>query len=289
MIVVLAGGSWVGWQDGNSLIWAVLAAAAALAVVSFWDDRRSLSWRVRMGFQALAAAFVVTELAWSSFALHGPAVALIATVALAFVFVGYANAFNFMDGINGIAGGQALVTGLGTASVAIAVGASVGHPAILLSLLIVGAAAGFLPHNFPRAKMFMGDVGSVPCGFLLAVLAAWLARDFGWWLLVPLGLLHANFIMDTAITVVRRVLRGERWHDAHREHFYQRLIRAGWSHTAVTGCEMGLQVLVLGVVLLGVMRGESSIAWMAPVVVSVWLGFFGFCESQFRRRTADRG
>jgi len=137
--------------------------------------------------------------------------------------------------------------------------------------------------------MFMGDVGSVPCGFLLAVLAAWGARDFGWWLLVPLGLLHANFVLDTAITVVRRILRGEPWHDAHREHFYQRLIRAGWSHSAVTGCEMALQVVALGVVLTGVTRGEYSIVWMVPVVSTIWLAFFGFCEREFRRYQMDRG
>ena len=286
MIVVLAGGVCVGWANGIGLVWPVLAATAVLAVVSFWDDRKPLSWRVRMGFQSLAAAFVATELAWGSFVLHGPAVALIATVTLAFVFVGYANAFNFMDGINGIAGGQALVTGLGTAFVAIAVGAPVGHPAILLSLLIVGAAAGFLPHNFPRAKMFMGDVGSVPCGFLLAVLAAWVARDFGWWLLVPLGLLHANFVLDTAITVVRRIFRGERWHEAHREHFYQRLVRAGRSHTFVTLLEMGLQVMIMGLLILYLRAGVAARAVLAGAVLLLWLTFFGWVECCFRRSAA---
>ena len=95
----------------------------------------------------------------------------------------------------------------------------------------------------------MGDVGSAPLGFLLAFLALWAAKEHGWWLLIPLALLHANFVLDTGITFVRRVLRGEKWYDAHREHFYQRLIRSGKSHAFVTGCEMGLQLLVLGLIL----------------------------------------
>ncbi|MHB8524336.1 MAG: MraY family glycosyltransferase [Limisphaerales bacterium] len=149
--------------------------------------------------------------------------------------------------------------------------------------MLAGAAAGFLPHNFPRARMFMGDVGSAPLGFLLASVALWIPVRDGWWLLVPLCLMHTNFVLDTAITLCRRVLRGERWHEAHREHFYQRLIRSGRSHSFVTGLEMGLQVLVFALLSAYIRVGVASRLALAVAVVLLWCGFFAYCESQFRR------
>jgi len=199
-----------------------------------------------------------------------------------FWIAGYTNAFNFMDGINGIASLQATITGCG---MALLVGTSTGNFAstpVLLSLLIGGAALGFLPHNFPKARMFMGDVSSAPLGFLLAVVALWLAQTAGWWLMIPLGLLHANFVLDTAITLFRRILRGERWYDAHREHFYQRLIRSGRSHTFVTLWEAGLQLVTLGLVLL---YPQASVGMRVGITVSVlfiWLVFFFCCEVALR-------
>jgi UDP-N-acetylmuramyl pentapeptide phosphotransferase/UDP-N-acetylglucosamine-1-phosphate transferase len=235
--------------------------------------------------------------------------AVISFTVLFLWIAGYTNAFNFMDGINGIAAGQAVVTGVGMAllsSVASSQGSVVSgqtsevstslsgslwssgqtagvSPPVLLSVIVAGAAAGFLPHNFPRARMFMGDVGSAPLGFILAVLVIWLARDHGGWLLIPLALLHANFVLDTAITLGRRVLRGERWYEAHKEHFYQRLVRAGKSHTFVTLFEMGLQVVVLGLMLLYVVSTVPVRIALALMVLLIWAGFFVYCEREFRR------
>jgi phospho-N-acetylmuramoyl-pentapeptide-transferase len=130
--------------------------------------------------------------------------------------------------------------------------------------------------------MFMGDVGSAPLGFWLAVLSLWLAQSAGWWLLVPLVLLHANFVLDTGITLLRRILRGERWYEAHREHFYQRLIRSGKSHVFVTGWEMALQGLVLGLMVLYLHASVPGRAGLIAVVILVWLAFFAYCEPLFR-------
>jgi UDP-N-acetylmuramyl pentapeptide phosphotransferase/UDP-N-acetylglucosamine-1-phosphate transferase len=131
--------------------------------------------------------------------------------------------------------------------------------------------------------MFMGDVGSAPLGFLLAVLTLWLARTVGPWLVIPLALLHANFFLDTGITLCRRVLRGERWHEAHREHFYQRLIRSGKTHAFVTGLEMALQAVVLGLMVLYLFAGTPIRVGLATLVVLLWLAFFAYCERSFRR------
>jgi len=247
-----------------------------------------LSWRARIGVQIGAAVLVAVELAWRLVPFQGELIASLLVGMLVFVIVGYTNAFNFMDGINGIAGAQTLVCGLGTAGLAVVAGVPLDHPAVLFSLLAAGAAAGFLPHNFPRAKMFMGDVGSVPSGFLLAVLAAWVARDFGWWLLVPLGLLHANFLLDTGITLIRRVVLGDRWYEAHREHFYQRLVRAGKSHAFVTVVEMALQIIVLGLVLAYLQVGSVGRLLLIGIVVMIWLSFFTLAEVCFRRFMAEQ-
>jgi UDP-N-acetylmuramyl pentapeptide phosphotransferase/UDP-N-acetylglucosamine-1-phosphate transferase len=187
-----------------------------------------------------------------------------------------------MDGINGIAAGQGSITAAGTALITGLAAKSWDSSVVLGAVVIVGACAGFLPHNFPKARMFMGDVGSAPLGFLLAFLALWAAKEHGWWLLIPLAWLHANFVLDTGITLVRRVLRGEKWYDAHREHFYQRLIRSGKSHAFVTGCEMGLQLLVLGLMVAYVWSGPVARMGLILAVLAVWGCFFAYCEREFR-------
>ena len=264
-------------------IWVILASSVVLSVVSFLDDRRPLSWRLRLAVQIAATLIALAALYGQS--PHKSAILAVFPVLL-LALVGYANAFNFMDGINGLAAVQATLTGFGTALVAVTAGIPQEHPAIVMSLLMAGAAAGFLPHNFPRASMFMGDVGSVPLGFLLALCAIWIAVEHGLWLLIPFGLLHANFILDTGITVVLRMLRGEPVHQAHCEHFYQRLVRAGKSHRFVTGWEGFLQALVLIVVVTAMkMRWIMTMRFVAiGIVCAIWIGFFSYAEFKFRRR-----
>jgi UDP-N-acetylmuramyl pentapeptide phosphotransferase/UDP-N-acetylglucosamine-1-phosphate transferase len=300
MLVVLSGGLAVGGRSGVVLV--LMGLAFGLAVLSFWDDLRPLRPAVRFGGHALAAIGVLYVLGWPRFspdltALAGPAwPGLVSGIFLFLWLTGYTNAFNFMDGINGIAAGQAIVTGFGMAllgsvasgqstlrSSATEDGWSVVSPPVLLSLVIAGAALGFIPHNFPKARMFMGDVGSASVGFLLAALVLWIARDYGWWLLIPLGLLHANFVLDTGLTLARRVLRGERWHEAHREHFYQRLIRSGKSHPFVTGLEMALEGVVLGLMVLYLHASVLARVGLIALVILVWLAFFAYCERLFRR------
>jgi UDP-N-acetylmuramyl pentapeptide phosphotransferase/UDP-N-acetylglucosamine-1-phosphate transferase len=284
VVIVLVLGGVAGLHPPSVLSVAWLLLALGLAVVSFLDDIRSLPWKVLFGTHGLvSAAFLYALARRGGFdGLSFPLASGLGIVLFLFL-AGYANAFNFMDGINGIAASQAAVTSLGTIAVAVAAGVSFSHPALVLAAIIAGAAAGFLPHNFPRARMFMGDVGAVFMGFGLAAIAVWIAEDQGWWLLVPLGCLHANFILDTAITVVRRIMRGEVFHQAHREHFYQRLVRAGWSHTRVTLTEAALQIVVAVALTLGVTQGPRVMIWMVPVVCGIWLGFFGFCERTFVR------
>ena len=293
LLVVLLGALVLGRTSAVTLV--LSALSLGLAVLSFWDDLRPLLAVVRFGGHALAALGVLHVLKWPRFSLDlisQPGVAWPALVSGLFLFLwltGYTNAFNFMDGINGLAAGQAIVTGLGMALLGSMAGGQspVGSPPVLLSLVIAGACAGFLPHNFPTARMFMGDVGSAPLGFLLAAVVVWIARDYGCWLLIPLGLLHANFVLDTGITLARRILRGERWYEAHREHFYQRLIRSGKSHPFVTGLEMALQGVVLGLMVLYLYASVPVRVGLITVVILLWLGFFAYCERVFGRTKAE--
>lgn len=131
--------------------------------------------------------------------------------------------------------------------------------------------------------MFMGDVGSVTLGFLLASVAVWLVEIGGRQLVVPLVLLHANFVLDTGITLFRRVLRGEHFSQSHREHFYQRLVRAGKSHSFVTTVELVLQAGVV-ILLLVYLQSDASLRWyIGMAVIACWLAFFSYADACFRR------
>lgn len=277
----------VALHDGSLQTRVWLAAVLLLATVSFIDDLRSVPARWRFLCHAVAAGVLV----WLSLPVlsapvfgDGSVLGQVLGMTVAFCWLtGYTNAFNFMDGINGLSAGQAVVTSVGMAWLA---GSATGRwdaPAIGFSLLLGGAALGFLPHNFPSARMFMGDVGSASIGFILATLVLWLGADAGWALWVPLLLLHANYVLDTGITLTRRVLAGARWYEPHREHFYQRLIRAGKSHATVTSVEMGLQVVA--VVLLSFYFHASPGARIALVVAVLlqWVFFFLWAERCFRR------
>jgi len=292
---VLAAAIWVGWLTDLQHLLAIGLCTVALAVVSFLDDLKSIPVAIRLTVHFLVAALALGALGITGITVGfnpGAGVQIPSAVAGALGclwIAGYTNAFNFMDGINGIAAGQAAITGLGMALLA-----ALGHgdynvTPVLISLALAGAALGFLPYNFPTARMFMGDVGSAPLGFLLGVLVIWLAQSAGTWLLIPLALLHANFVLDTAITVVRRVARGEKWHQAHREHFYQRLLRSGKSHAFVTGWELALQGLTLALMVLYVQTSMPLRIALASAVVLIWLTFFGYCEFAFRRHAAKNG
>ncbi|MGO8698214.1 MAG: MraY family glycosyltransferase [Limisphaerales bacterium] len=291
--MAMAGGAimlvFLGWPLQRDVTFVMLLGALWIGVVSFFDDIKPVGASIRFGSHAVAAvaalvALRVCGLRWGVDSGGFPWPVAAGVWFMGFLWIaGYTNAFNFMDGINGLAAGQAIVTGFGMALLGGLALQGYHSAPVLWSVAIASAALGFLPHNFPKARMFMGDVGSAPLGFLLAVLTLWLAMSAGWWLLIPLVLLHANFVLDTGITLLRRILRGERWYEAHREHFYQRLIRSGKTHAFVTGWEMALQAVVLGLMVLYLKAGVPVRVGLIAVVILLWLAFFAYCERLFRR------
>ena len=240
--------SWPGW--GHLESW-ILGVTMLLGFVSFMDDRGGVPVWIRLGCQfvvsstlALGAGLFLTviqlpffgtiELGWMGF-----------VITILFL-VWFTNLYNFMDGIDGLAGGM---TTLGCGFMA-HFAWEFGHEFIFVSALILSVASvGFLTHNFPPAKIFMGDVGSVVSGFLCGALIVLGCRDGVFDVWVPF-ILFSPFILDATVTLIRRAWQGEKVLVAHRTHYYQRLVLSGWGHRKTVLAEYAIMVLCGGIALL---------------------------------------
>jgi len=229
----------------------VLACAAALCLVSLVDDVRDLAIPVRLAAQAtcIVVAMVALSAADAAHARLGAVEAAFAFVAVLWM----TNLFNFMDGSDGLAGGMALI---GFAAFAAGAWAAQEIPLALASAAVASAAAGFLVHNFPPARVFMGDAGSVPLGFLAGALGLYGIVREAWPAWFPL-VVFSPFIVDATVTLARRVARGERPWRAHRSHYYQRLVLAGWSQRRLALCAYALMGLAAVAALLGRAAGPA--------------------------------
>jgi UDP-N-acetylmuramyl pentapeptide phosphotransferase/UDP-N-acetylglucosamine-1-phosphate transferase len=199
-------------------LWLPMALALALAAVSLYDDVRGLPRRLRFGAHFAAAALLV----WYVLSPMHPLEMLFLVLAVAWI----TNLYNFMDGADGVAGGMTLI---GFSAYAIAAWLA-GEPALAtLSAAIAAAALGFLTHNFHPARIFLGDVGSIPLGFLAAALGIVGWRYDAWPLWFPV-LVFGPFNADATVTFIRRLARRDKVWEAHREHYYQRIVRMGLGH-----------------------------------------------------------
>ena len=232
--LLAAAGLALSHHDGGILP-VIMGVAAALALMSFLDDRRGLATLPRL-LGHLAAAGTVAWLVPMN---------LPATVLVVLTLTWMTNLYNFMDGADGLAGGMAF---FGFAAYGVAAAGVVPMLAVAF-FATAAAAAGFLIFNFPPARVFMGDAGSIPLGFLAGAfgLLGW-SRDI-WPLWFPF-LVFSPFIVDATLTLLRRALRGERVWQAHREHCYQRLVRMGWGHRRTILAEYGLMLAVTASALL---------------------------------------
>ena len=209
---------------------AMISGAALIAVVSYMDDRSAVRARYRLFIHAVAAMLVLAGgllpdiLEFPGGQWLWPTWASIVFTLLFIVWM--TNLYNFMDGMDGFAGGMTL---FGFSAYAV-LGWQAGEPLFAMTSLIVAvSAAGFLVFNFPPAKIFMGDVGAAVLGFLSACLAIWAANEkiFPIWVGI---LVFSPFVVDATATLLKRLVAGHKVWEAHRSHYYHRLVRLGWGH-----------------------------------------------------------
>lgn len=256
-----------GGPAGGALA-AMLLGAAAVAAVSFADDFRSLPPAVRLVVHVGAAVGLVgAGLSPPGLELPGAVWSWPAWLAAGVSVLGTAwmtNLYNFMDGMDGFAGGMG-VFGFGAFAL---LGLLGGRPDYALASAVVAAAsAGFLLFNFPPARIFMGDVGSATLGFLAAGFALWGHRE-GLFPLWVAALVFSPFIVDATVTLVRRVLAGEKAWQAHHSHYYQRLMCLGWTHRRTVLAEYALMLAcVLSALLAAAVAPGAQWALIAGWVV----------------------
>ena len=221
------------WTVGTVL----LVAGGLIAQVGWQDDRHSLSAPVRLLLQSLAALAVIAMIGY----FHEITLPVLGTLHLGrwgipvtlIWIVGLTNAYNFMDGIDGIAGGVAIIGGLGWVILSIIVGSGNDSFPLWIGVVISAASLGFLVHNWAPAKIFMGDVASTFLGFFFAIFplltprlegkAATVGAVFMW-----------TFLLDTLITLIIRAIKRQKVLSAHRSHLYQRLTLVGWQPYTVS-------------------------------------------------------
>jgi UDP-N-acetylmuramyl pentapeptide phosphotransferase/UDP-N-acetylglucosamine-1-phosphate transferase len=259
--------AWMSLCAAGVLPLATLAIAldmVGLAAISWIDDLHGLSPGARLVAQFVAVAAGIWVLPHGTVSQGWLSPGLDA-IAAALIWVWFLNLFNFMDGIDGMAGSEAAAIGLGLVLV-LSFGVSRDLGIASPAAAIAAASLGFLVWNWTPARIFMGDVGSVPLGYVLGYLLCRMAID-GWWkaaLILP-----AYFLADATLTVLRRLARGERVWQAHREHLYQRAVQRGFGHDAVV-----LRVIVADTVLIGcawIAENVSGFAGLAVAALTVVL------------------
>lgn len=257
--IILA--TWWGWIDRNTGL-ALTGGGAMIALVGWVDDHRDLSALTRFAVQFIAAF-------WAIYWLGGIPSLSIGAASLRLGFVGSIlgvigvvwaiNLYNFVDGIDGLAAGEAITTGTIGGLILLAM----GHSGLaMISFLIAAANAGFLPLNWAPAKLFMGDVGSGMLGYLFAVLAI-ASENTGAVPLLIWVLLLGAFIFDATVTLGRRMVHGERWYSAHHSHAYQRMVQAGRSHAQVSSM---ILLINFALALLAI------VAWLRPALFLIAIG-----------------
>lgn len=257
-IVIAALLHWIEWN----LAIALVGGGALMATVGWVDDHRSLSALTRFAVQFFCAGWAMYWLGGLPSLSLGSASLHLGSVGIALGVIGIVwaiNLYNFVDGIDGLAAGEAITTGVIGGLILLAMGQT---GLATVSLLIAAASAGFLPLNWAPARLFMGDVGSGMLGYLFAVLAI-ASENSGAVPLLLWVLLLGAFVFDATVTLCRRIAHGERWYHAHHSHAYQRMVQAGRSHAQVSSTILLIN-LVLAIL--------AIIAWLRPGLFLMAIG-----------------
>lgn len=272
---------------GIEMIW-IGTGALVVSAVSFWDDRVSLNPALRLIVHVGVAGMLVYA-GFYLWVLELPGVVLnwpekVGAFISLFFIVWMINLYNFMDGMDGFAAGMA-VSGFGFLGMAgwLAGDSQFAH----VNWIIAGSAAGFLLFNFPPAKIFMGDVGSSLLGFLAAAMSLMGVRRNIFFIWTPI-LVFSPFIVDATFTLARRFWRGERIWQAHKSHYYQRLVQLGWGHKKAVVWEYALMV-ACGCSALCTVYFSPITGWLMLGLWALIYGFFIYWISRLERKDIFRG
>ena len=286
-LAVLVGGLVGGlvialFTEGQNILFWLVAAVLPVAAVSYADDCAGVPIFLRVLVHMVAAAILVVG---CGFIRPGFIPGLTAVLAF-FYIVWMINLYNFMDGIDGFAGGMAVI-GFGTFAI---FGWIHGHIIFAgVNLVVCASVAGFLLYNFPPAKIFLGDAGSASLGLMAAGLSLWGAREdiFPFWIAL---LVFSPFVVDATITLARRLVRGERIWQAHRSHYYQRLVQAGWGHRKTLMWEYTVMLACAGTSI-AISFQSSKVQWM---MIAMWTSIYVLLmrgvesmERSYRRRNPE--
>ena len=279
VILALGMGLWSALETDLSRGLIYIVGGLIIAWLGWQDDLHSLSPRIRFTVQGFVAAISIYGLGYFkavTIPMLGELQLGVIGIVITFLWIiGLTNAYNFMDGVNGMAGGVALSAGLGWMWLA-----SNMHNAFAfwVALAITASSLGFLGHNWSPAKIFMGDVGSTFLGYSFAVLPL-VASDRGGDALLLGTLLMWTFIMDAGVTFIGRLIRRENVFAAHRSHLYQRLVIAGYKHETISS------LYILLTLLAGILSYEWSQGHqIAPPLIFLGLPLIWFLLSMYARR-----
>lgn len=264
---------WLSTPVSGDLNRALIPCALLLSVIGWIDDtyRLPASKRLVTYFAVIGIYLALLPRTAHIFpVLPLLAERLLLLVALAW----FVNLFNFMDGIDGIAGSEAAAIGIGFVAVA-----GVAAPGASLALLITGAMLGYLVWNWAPGRVMMGDAGSIPLGFLTGALLLQLAYSGN---LAAALILPAYFCLDASITLVRRLRAGHRFHDSHREHFYQRAAAASSTHATVVVAMLIANAGLVGAAVIA--RSYAIVGLVAAACIMV--GFFMWLSQVARKKVA---
>ena len=226
-------------QIETNLFFALLIGAI-ISIVSFFDDIYELSPKIRLIAQAIVAIgglYFLGGFETFTFVIFDIQNAIFTNIFAFFMIIWFINLYNFLDGINGYAGSEAVFLAL---SGFVLFG---GNHFLVLAVAVLG----FLYWNWNKAKIFMGDVGSTLLGYNIAIFTIYYANEeaTNFWIWI---ILFGLFWFDATLTLVRRKLNKEKLSQAHKKHAYQRLTQAGWSHYKVTNYSIGINLILFGIV-----------------------------------------
>lgn len=273
-IGVLAG-VFVAWLTLSFDLIGLSLAVLVLMILSVYDDIVGISAAVRLVIHISAVA--------AFFALDFPDIGLPMLIVGILATTWMINLYNFMDGSDGLAAGMAII-GFGCYAFSLREHAVFGWAAASVAM----ASLGFLIFNFHPAKIFLGDSGSIPLGFLAAAFGyiGWTQGAWPWWYPV---LVFSPFIVDASLTLAKRMLRRERVWEAHKGHYYQRLIRMGWGHRKTALAEYGLMLTMACLATLAL--GKSSYVQTSSLmfVIILYSAIAFLVDRKWARHTTKNG